>query len=96
MKTIILSILTAASMFAAETSAAAVYAQGHYRRNGTYVQPYRRSAPDSSYSNNYSSQGNVNPYTGQQGTVTYDQYQNQRQQPQGSHGNQPCYGAYCR
>lgn len=41
---------------------------GYYRANGTYVQPYTRSSSDSSYNNNYSTQGNTNPYTGQQGT----------------------------
>lgn len=41
---------------------------GYYRSNGTYVQPYTRSSPDSSYNNNYSVQGNTNPYTGARGT----------------------------
>jgi hypothetical protein len=40
---------------------------GYTRSNGTYVEPYHRSAPDSNPYNNYSSQGNVNPYTGQVG-----------------------------
>lgn len=58
----------------------AEYVSGYYRQDGTYVQPHHRSTPDGNYSNNYSSQGNSNPYTGQQGTVTYQQYQTQRQQ----------------
>jgi hypothetical protein len=41
--------------------------RGYHRRDGTYVQPHIRSAPDSSY-NNWSTHPNVNPYTGQQGT----------------------------
>lgn len=45
-----------------------VYVNGYYRSNGTYVQPHYRSAPDSSRGNNWSTQGNINPYTGQQGT----------------------------
>jgi hypothetical protein len=40
---------------------------GYTRGNGTYVQPYHRTAPDSNPYNNYSTQGNVNPYTGQTG-----------------------------
>jgi len=44
------------------------YVRGYTKSNGTYVQPHYRSAPDSSRSDNYSSQGNVNPYTGQHGT----------------------------
>ena len=44
------------------------YVNGYYRGNGTYVQPYYRSSPDGNPFNNYSTQGNVNPYTGQPGT----------------------------
>lgn len=45
------------------------YTQGYYRQNGTYVQPHYSSPPDGNAFNNYSTQGNVNPYTGQAGTV---------------------------
>jgi hypothetical protein len=55
---------------------AQVHVNGYYRSNGTYVQPYQRTAPDSTLSNNYSTQGNINPYTGQAGTVNpYPTYQ---------------------
>lgn len=43
------------------------YVQGHVRRDGTYVQPHYQTASDNTRSNNYSTQGNTNPYTGQQG-----------------------------
>lgn len=43
--------------------------RGYTRQNGTYVQPYHRTTPDNSLYNNYSTQGNINPYTGQMGTV---------------------------
>ena len=43
--------------------------QGHIRKDGTYVPPHHRTAPDNDRSNNYSTQGNINPYTGQMGTV---------------------------
>ncbi|MDR5835423.1 hypothetical protein [Caballeronia sp. LZ034LL] len=42
---------------------------GYTRSNGTYVEPYHRTAPDNTMYNNYSSQGNLNPYTGQTGHV---------------------------
>lgn len=42
-----------------------VHVRGYYRRNGTYVRPHWRSAPDGTPLNNYSFPGNVNPYTGQ-------------------------------
>ncbi len=40
---------------------------GYTRSNGTYVQPYHRTEADGNPYNNYSTQGNVNPYTGQRG-----------------------------
>jgi hypothetical protein len=42
---------------------------GYSRHDGTYVQPYHRTMPDQNPFNNYSTQGKVNPYTGQMGTV---------------------------
>ncbi len=44
------------------------YVHGYSRKDGIYVAPYTRSAPDNSYNNNYSTKGNYNPYTGQSGT----------------------------
>ena len=45
-----------------------VSVRGYFRKDGTYVAPRRRSAPDNSFDNNWSTQGNVNPFTGQPGT----------------------------
>lgn len=45
------------------------YVNGYYRQNGTYVQPHYQTAPDNTVYNNYSTRGNVNPYTGQPGYV---------------------------
>ena len=45
-----------------------VRVRGYYRNNGTYVQPHYRSNPDGIRSNNWSTRGNVNPYTGKRGT----------------------------
>lgn len=42
--------------------------RGHVTKKGTYVAPHRSTNPDSSRSNNWSSKGNVNPYTGKKGT----------------------------
>lgn len=47
---------------------AAVHVRGYFRKNGTYVAPHYRSSPDSSVWNNWSTKGNVNPYTGKAGT----------------------------
>ena len=49
---------------------AAVHVSGYTRANGTYVAPHYRSAPDGDFSNNWSTLGNINPYTGKPGTLT--------------------------
>jgi len=48
------------------------YVRGYTRSNGTSVQPYYRSNADSNSFNNFSTQGNTNPYTGTRGTRNYD------------------------
>jgi len=44
--------------------------KGYTKKDGTYVAPHKRSAPDKSFQNNWSTKGNVNPTTGKDGTVT--------------------------
>lgn len=44
------------------------YVRGHTRSDGTYVQPHYRSDANSNRYDNYSSQGNSNPYTGERGS----------------------------
>jgi hypothetical protein len=63
-----LLIALAALLFATAAQAQDQYVNGYYKSNGTYVQGYYRTAPDNTTLNNYSTQGNVNPYTGQAGT----------------------------
>lgn len=57
--------------------------RGYTRKDGTYVQPYQRSSPDSSYNNNWSTSPNTNPYTGRQGTrqPTWNDQPPPQQQP---------------
>jgi hypothetical protein len=62
-------VIAAAFAFATPAVAQSVYHQGYTRQNGTYVQPHYQSAPNSTRMDNYSTRGNVNPYTGQAGTV---------------------------
>jgi hypothetical protein len=45
-----------------------VYVKGYFRKDGTYVPPHYRSDPDGNLQNNWSTYGNVNPYTGKVGT----------------------------
>lgn len=65
MKTIVALVL----VLGAGSTIAQVHVKGHVRKDGTYVMPHYRTAPDSTQQNNYSTQGNVNPFTGQPGTV---------------------------
>lgn len=52
------------------TSWADVQVKGYTRKDGTYVTPHVRSSPNGTKSDNYSTKGNVNPYTGKAGTKT--------------------------
>lgn len=61
----IVLLFAAANSFAQST----VYVQGYTRSNGTYVPAHYRTAPDYTINNNWSTVGNVNPYTGKAGTV---------------------------
>jgi len=44
-----------------------VHVNGYTRKDSIYVQPHYRSAPDGNFSNNWSTKGNINPYTGKEG-----------------------------
>lgn len=43
------------------------HVNGYTRKDGTYVQPHYRTAPNNTSSDNYSTRGNTNPYTGEPG-----------------------------
>ena len=45
------------------------YHQGYMNPNGVYVQPHYQTMPNNTTSDNWSTQGNVNPYTGQPGHI---------------------------
>ena len=88
MKKVIL-LLMALACFVSEANAydRDTYVQGYTRRDGTYVQGYHRTAPDNNVYNNYSTRGNVNPYTGQAGTVNpTPSFGNSYQQPNYGYG----------
>lgn len=42
---------------------------GYVKRDGTYIAPHHRSSPNGTKTDNYSTKGNTNPYTGKEGTV---------------------------
>jgi hypothetical protein len=58
---VLVSLATAAS--------AQVRVRGYVKKDGTYVAPHVRTAPNSSRFDNYSTAPNYNPYTGKTGTV---------------------------
>lgn len=84
----ILALLFASSITALP-AAADTYVSGYSRANGTYVAPHYRSDADSSFNNNWSTQGNTNPYTGQAGTKTPSYGVDTS-----SYGNTTSYGGY--
>ena len=61
-KLIVVAFLIIPTLSFADTSVS-----GYVRRDGTYVQPHNRSDANSIRFDNYSSQGNSNPYTGERG-----------------------------
>ncbi|MCX6075695.1 MAG: hypothetical protein NTW78_02265 [Campylobacterales bacterium] len=49
-------------------ASAATHVKGYTKSNGTHVTSHMRSNSNSSKKDNYSTKGNVNPYTGAVGT----------------------------
>lgn len=54
-------------------ASAPAWAEGHYVRGyvtqrGAYVAPYHATNPNYTRQDNYSTRGNINPYTGRAGT----------------------------
>ena len=60
-------VLTASLSFAQGTRVS-----GYTKKDGTYVAPYTRSSTNKTNTDNYSTQGNSNPYTGTSGTRAQD------------------------
>jgi hypothetical protein len=57
------SFLMLVNVFHSSCIYAGVSVRGYYRSNGTYVSPHMRSNPDGNFYNNWSTVGNINPYT---------------------------------
>ncbi len=56
------------SGFGAGSNSSSHSVQGHSNSGGSYTQPYQATNPNSTQLDNYSTRGNVNPYTGAVGT----------------------------
>lgn len=78
MKSVVAGLLIALSL-AGTAWAGDHYVRGYSRKDGTYVAPHYQTNPNSTTSDNYSTRGNINPYTGQPGTKP---------------DTRPAYGAY--
>jgi len=78
-----LILATSALLLTFGTATADEYIHGYTRSNGTYVEPHYRSSPNNTAYDNWSTKGNVNPYTGEAGT----------RNPYGSSGSST-YGLY--
>ncbi len=52
------------------------YVNGYQRKDGTYVQGHYKTESNNTRNDNYSTQGNLNPYTGSHGTKPRDNYDN--------------------
>ena len=64
-----------------------VWVNSYVRKDGTFVQGHWRSDPDGILENNYSYDGNVNPYTGKVGNVkSYNRRAGSNAQKQNTEG----------
>lgn len=45
-----------------------VYVKPYIKKDGTYIKPHYRTKPNKTKRDNWSTKGNVNPYTGKAGT----------------------------
>ena len=61
--------LIALALASGAVMAQTVQRDGYVTKNGTYVAPSYATSPNNTKLDNYSTKGNVNPYTGKQGTV---------------------------
>ena len=59
-------------LFGQRTNSSHTRVNGYFRSNGTYIQPHYRTTPNSTNRDNFSTQGNTNPYTGKPGLVIPD------------------------
>lgn len=48
---------------------AAQKVKGYIKKNGTYVAPHFKTSPNKSKFDNFSTKGNINPFTGKKGTA---------------------------
>lgn len=72
MRHIIFALIGATMALSVTTAWADQWVDGYTRNDGTYVQGHYRSEPNDYKIDNYSYDGNVNPYTGEIGSKIRD------------------------
>lgn len=71
MKTLVFGLVLIAAAGTAEARGGGSHAiRGYVRSNGTYVAPSGATNPNRTQFDNYSTKGNINPYSGAVGTKT--------------------------
>jgi hypothetical protein len=75
MKVLTIVAIAVVALVTADFALAAdrVRVRGYFRKDGTYVQPQYRTAPDGRFYDNWSTYGNLNPYTGEFGQEAVSQ-----------------------
>jgi hypothetical protein len=71
MKKALITLLAVIGLAAAASTSFAQgyhYVRSHVRSNGSYVPGHYQTNPDGNFHNNWSTRGNVNPFTGDFGT----------------------------
>jgi hypothetical protein len=69
---LILLLLIPFTIIGQSRSSSDVYVKGYVKKNGTVVPGYYRSAPNNTNRDNFSTKGNINPYTGSKGHIEPD------------------------
>jgi len=100
MNKILVILLMGANLVASPAMASGTHTvRGYFRSDGTYVAPHVQTNPNSTRLDNWSTKGNVNPYTGQEGTKDpYPQYNQARpySSPPQTQTYNPTYPQPCR
>lgn len=69
-KITILGVVSVLFLSLVSTSfAKTISVKGYVKKNGTYVAPSYKTSPNKTKSDNYSTKGNYNPYSGKSGKV---------------------------
>ncbi len=71
-KLAVAGVVAVGGLFSVGTASADTFVRGHIKQDGTYVAPHFRSDRNGTPCDNWSTKGNFNPYTGREGTRSFD------------------------